>query len=121
MPVSRPPITPPWPPDLGSYNYILTLNDEEIAWEALRRDPDYRRDFARSGSGINGRHLPSGQTVWRMPSSPAADYWGLRPFGRSSTDRARGSHPLAYGSGDRGPRCRCKASLSGSAARLRAG
>jgi len=30
---------PTWPPSLDAYNYVLTLNAEEIAWEGLRRNP----------------------------------------------------------------------------------
>ena len=36
----------PWPPPDGAYDYILTLNSVELAWEFLRRNPDYQHDHA---------------------------------------------------------------------------
>src|SRR5262245_26118224 len=103
--------TPTWPPVPGAYDYILTLNDEEIAWEGLRRNPDYQRDFGVSGPHHGKvRHLPSGQSVWRIQEPcPAASRWGLHPFCRSGAADAGGSHPLAHRSRHRRARCRREA------------
>ena len=88
---------PSWPPTKAAYDYILTLNDEEIAWEGLRRNPDYQRHFRlqRVGHG-KPRRLPSGQCVWRVPKpSSGIDRWGLHSFRRSGPDCAGRSHLLA--------------------------
>lgn len=58
----------------------LDYLDEEFitqfAWECLRRNPDYRRDFAAG------------------PSAEALERWGLRFRGRPAAARRRGNHRL---------------------------
>ena len=76
---------PTWPPPPGAYDYILTLNNEELAWEALRRNLDYQRHFRLSGECTgNPRRLPSGQLLWHS-SNPCSvcRRWGLCSFRRS--------------------------------------
>lgn len=82
MATPTPPLTPTWPPAQGAYDYILTLNSEEIAWEGLRRNTDYQRHVRLRGAGHGKpRRLPSGQFVWRVPTaSSGSDRWGLRSF-----------------------------------------
>lgn len=97
MALSASPLTPTWPPPAGAYDYILTLNNEEIAWEGLRRNPEYQCHFGSSSDGPRQpRRLASGQLVWRVPEPySGSDRWGLRSFRRSGPDRAEGSHLLA--------------------------
>jgi hypothetical protein len=55
---------PTWPPAAGAYDYILTLNNEELAWEALRRNPDYQRHFRLNDIYAGKpRRLPSAVAV----------------------------------------------------------
>ena len=78
-------IRPEWPPKDGAYDYVLSLNDKELAWEFLRRNSDYQHDALRAGADkIEPRRLPTGQLLWRIPQSErAAMRWGLCPFRRS--------------------------------------
>jgi hypothetical protein len=87
-----------WPPDPGAYDYVLMLNDEEIAWEGLRRNPDYQRHYRLNAAGhAKSRRLPSGQSIWRVASLPSGRArWGLHPFCRSGAPRAGGSHPMDH-------------------------
>jgi hypothetical protein len=91
-------LTQPWPPPPGAYDYVLTLNDEEIAWEGLRRNLAYRRHYRLNSAGhAKTQRLPSGQSLWRLASLPSGcERWGLHPFCRSGANRAGGSHPLAH-------------------------
>jgi Family of unknown function (DUF6499) len=101
-----------WPPAPGAYDYVLTLNDEEIAWEGLRRNPDYQQHYRLYAAGhAKSRRLPSGQSIWRIASHPSGcERWGLHPFCRSGADRAGGSYPLAHRSGNRHAACSLQAS-----------
>jgi hypothetical protein len=89
-------LTQTWPPAPGAYDYVFTLNDEEVAWEGLRRNTDYRLHYRFSAPHHSkARRLPSGQRIWRMPEPrPGSDRWGLCSFRRSWLDRARGPDPL---------------------------
>lgn len=82
MAAAPPPLVPAWPPVPGAYTYILTLNNEEIAWEGLRRNPDYQRHFRLRGADyVEPNRLPSDQYLWRVPPvSSGSDRWGLRSF-----------------------------------------
>lgn len=64
----------PWYPT-AAYLYVLHLDDLALAWEYLRRHPDYRRDWLR-------RH--------RAPET--AQGWGLRMLEDPALD-ARDAHP----------------------------
>ena len=75
------------PPQGGSYDYLDTLNYSELAWEYLRRNPDYQRDFANLTTPIQKPDiLPSGHRVWQAPDLSAPDlsttvsHWGLWPL-----------------------------------------
>lgn len=97
MPRAASVTVPTWPPTVAAYNYILTLNEEEIAWEGLRRNPDYQRHYLLHRAAHGRPHrLPSGQSIWRVPisSSAATDRWRLRSFRRSGLGRAGSSHLL---------------------------
>lgn len=66
-----------WHPS-AAYLYVLHLDDPALAWEYLRRDPDYRRDWLR-------RH--------RHPE--VAQRWGLRLLEDPGQD-ARDAHPAWF-------------------------
>ena len=91
-------LTRTWPPPPGAYDYVLTLNDEEIAWEGLRRNAGYQRHYRLNAARhAKSRRLPSGQSVWRVASLPSGcERWGLHPFCRSGAARAGGSHPMDH-------------------------
>jgi hypothetical protein len=69
-----------WPPDPGAYDYVLTLNGEEIAWEGLRRNPGYQRQYRLNAAHhATRRRLPSGHFLWRLASLPSGcERWGGR-------------------------------------------
>ena len=64
----------PWYPT-AAYLYVLHLDDLALAWEYLRRHPDYRRDW------LHRRRQPE-----------AAHAWGLRLLEDPALD-ARDAHP----------------------------
>ncbi|MFU3884485.1 DUF2285 domain-containing protein [Pseudomonas aeruginosa] len=64
----------PWYPT-AAYLYVLHLDDLALAWEYLRRHPDYRRDW------LHRRHQPE-----------TAHTWGLRILEDPALD-ARDAHP----------------------------
>lgn len=64
----------PWYPT-AAYLYVLHLDDLALAWEYLRRHPDYRRDWLR-----------------RRRKPDAAHGWGLRMLEDPALD-ARDAHP----------------------------
>lgn len=68
------PRPPPWYPT-ASYLYVLHLDALALAWEYLRRHPDYRLDWLR-----------------RRRRSDAAQRWGLRLWEDPALD-ARDAHP----------------------------
>lgn len=65
----------PWYPT-AAYLYVLHLDPPALAWEYLRRHPDYRRDWLR-----------------RRRRSEAAQRWGLRLLENPDLD-ARDAHPV---------------------------
>ena len=79
---SLPPTAKPvWPPPDGAYDYIQTLNSTELAWEFLRRNPDYQRACAVVSGLSAPQRLPNGHLLWPAEESRAADaQWGLWPF-----------------------------------------
>lgn len=62
----------------AAYLYVLHLDGPALAWEYLRRHPDYRRDWRRR------RHRPE-----------AAHAWGLRLLEDPTLD-ARDAHPAWF-------------------------
>lgn len=59
----------------AAYLYVLHLDDLALAWEYLRRHPDYRHDW-----------------LHRRRQSGAANHWGLRMLEDPALD-ARDAHP----------------------------
>jgi len=86
-----------WPRPVGDYDYVLTLSEPELAWEFLRRNPDYRRDYHECGTPFaKPRHLPSGAWLWRRhDQETGARRWGLAIFRRSRVAGTRCSCLLA--------------------------
>ena len=66
-----------WHPN-AAYLYVLHLDGPALAWEYLRRDPDYRRDWLR-----------------RRRHPDAAQRWGLRLLEDPGLD-ARDAHPAWF-------------------------
>ncbi len=71
-----------WPPPGGFYDYVDTLNMSELAWEFLRRNPDYQHDFATLSTQIQKPEIvPSGHRLWKAPDlSATVSHWGLWPL-----------------------------------------
>ena len=69
--------TEPWYPT-AAYLYVLHLDGPQLAWEFLRRNPDYRLDWLRR------RRRPN-----------AAQGWGLRLMEDPALD-ARDAHPAWF-------------------------
>jgi len=67
----------------AAYLYVLHLDAPALAWEYLRRNPDYRRDWLR-----------------RQRRPDAAQRWGLRLLENPALD-ARDAHPAWFPDHDR--------------------
>ena len=91
MPLPRPAVDPAWPPLPGAYDYVLTLNAVELAWEFLRRNPDYRAAFATSPPVVDmPEQVATGKRIWSARQDlPLAASWGLHTFRRSGSVGAR--------------------------------
>jgi hypothetical protein len=68
----------PWHPS-AAYLYVLHLDGPTVAWEYLRRHPDYRRDWRRH----------------RRRAGAVAQRWGLHGLENPDLD-ARDAHPAWY-------------------------
>ena len=82
MPYARHYVGPPWPPDVRSYDYVLVLSGSDLAWEFLRRNPDYQRAYRISRNSLSRpRTLKSGVQLLRLGRCDRrALAWGLHPF-----------------------------------------
>jgi hypothetical protein len=60
------------------YSYVTQLHPAEIAWEFLRRNPDYHRDYPDIA-----RAMKRGGD----PAEALARHWGLRFRRRSKSSR----------------------------------
>ncbi|WP_375207679.1 transcriptional regulator domain-containing protein [Hyphococcus sp.] len=74
---------------LGDYDYVRLLTRSRMAWEYLRRNPDYIRDWRLSAPG---RPVPirlvNGATLLRLRRHfRRAQSWGLCSFRRSGCKR----------------------------------
>lgn len=61
-----------------AYDYVDALTPSQLAWEFLRRNPEYRKAFQELVSG--GRISPQDAVAF-------ARQWGLRFPGRATADR----------------------------------
>ncbi|HET6928531.1 MAG TPA: DUF6499 domain-containing protein, partial [Hyphomicrobiaceae bacterium] len=82
MPQLRHYVGPDWPLDLARYAYVLNVSDSDLAWEFLRRNFDYQRDYRLCRRGAERpRRLGSGQYLTRLRRrSPQCERWGLDPL-----------------------------------------
>ena len=96
MPYARHYVGPPWPPDVRAYDYVLMLSCSDLAWEFLRRNPDYQCAYRLSRhSPLRPRVLKSGlRLLWLGRADRRARAWGLHPFCRSGAAGAGGSAVL---------------------------
>lgn len=78
-------VGPTWPPHVGAYEYARTLLKTGWAWEFLRRNPDYQRDYRVCRAGFPSFCLHrSGIALGRLRRrSCRAEAWGLCSFRRS--------------------------------------
>jgi hypothetical protein len=81
---SNMPTTPDWR-NAAAYSYLQELNRAELAWEFLRRNPNYNRDFRTAG------RRTSDQTDF---PERLARHWGLRFPCRSGAARRQGAAGL---------------------------
>ena len=73
----------------AAYAYLSDLTPPALAWEFLRRSPEYRADYERmQGEDALG-------TVSEAASADLARRWGLRFPGRSRAPRRRDARLLA--------------------------
>lgn len=75
----------PRPPCLSDYDYVSFLSRSRVAWEYLRRNPDYRGDWRSSAPGRpEPTHLVDGTVLVRTRRRfLRAESWGLYTFRRS--------------------------------------
>jgi len=79
MPELRHYVGPAWPLNRAAYAYVLNSCPSDLAWEFLRRNPSYQRDYQLSRRGPDRPH-PIDRDRWltrlrRYP--PQCDHWGL--------------------------------------------
>ncbi|MBZ0209769.1 MAG: DUF6499 domain-containing protein [Hyphomicrobium sp.] len=82
---ARPSVGPSWPPILDQYDYVRTLPGPGWAWEFLRRNKDYQRDYRlHAGRCANLCRHRTGITLCRLRRRcRRAEAWGLCSFRRS--------------------------------------
>jgi hypothetical protein len=82
MPRPRYYVGPAWPPAINAYDYVLGLCASDLAWEFLRRNPHYQRDYRLSRRGWHQpRRLSSGHQLTRIRRQTLRSItWGLHPF-----------------------------------------
>ena len=71
-----------WHP-VAAYLYVLHLDDSALAWEYLRRNPDYRRDWQLR------RHVAQAAQGWglRLLEDPSCDARDAQPGWLADPDR----------------------------------
>src|SRR5262245_23896177 len=82
MPELRHYVGPAWPLNRAAFAYVLNLCPSDLAWEFLRRNPSYQRDYQLSRREPD-RPYRIGRERWltrlrRYP--PQCDLWGLCPL-----------------------------------------
>ena len=81
---SNMPTTPDWR-NAAAYTYLQQLNRAELAWEFLRRNPNYNRDFRAAARRTSGEADFPERLTRR---------WGLRFPCRSGVARGQGAAGL---------------------------
>lgn len=90
-------VGPPWPPCRGLYDYTLSLCLSDLAWEYMRRNTDYQRDYQIHCQGCT-RPCPlrCGLSVQQLHKrSVRACAWHLHSFRRPVVASTRGTPLLA--------------------------
>jgi hypothetical protein len=79
-----------WPPPLAAYGYTKHLTRSRWAWEFLRRNEDYRRDWRLSAPGRpRPIILTTATRLYRLRRRyRQAEQWRLCTFRRSGPRRA---------------------------------
>ncbi|WP_425500314.1 transcriptional regulator domain-containing protein [Parvibaculum indicum] len=82
---------------LGDYDYVRLLTRSRVAWEYLRRNPDFGRDWRCSPPGRPiAIRLRNDVTLIRMRRRfLCAEAWGLYTFRRSARKCPQGRGLLA--------------------------
>jgi hypothetical protein len=82
MPGLRHYVGPSRPLERAAYAYVLNLCPSDLAWEFLRRNPEYQRDYQLSRRGADRpRRIGSGGTLIRLRRCPPRCHrWGLCPL-----------------------------------------
>jgi hypothetical protein len=82
MPGLRHYVGPPWPLNRAAYAYVLNLCSTDLAWEFLRRNPSYQRDYHLTRRGPDRPHrIAQGHLLVRLRRyPPQCDRWGLCPL-----------------------------------------
>lgn len=68
--------------DISDYDFVAHLHKADLAWEYLRRNPAYRRDWRLSAPGRCGPvQLTDGTRLYRPRRRfRSAEEWGLISF-----------------------------------------
>src|SRR5262245_30149403 len=82
MPEIRHYVGPDWPLQRAAYAYVLTLCPSDLAWEFLRRNPTYQRDYQLSRRGPDHPcSIGRGRWLTRLRRYPPQyERWGLCPL-----------------------------------------
>src|SRR5262245_30561602 len=116
MPKLRHYVGPAWPLNRAAYAYVLNLCPSDLAWEFLRRNPCYQRDYQLSRRGPD-RPYHMGRDRWltrlrRNP--PQCDRWGLCPLADPKWPAPRA--PLCWTSAASAPLLEARAERASAAA-----
>ena len=85
----------PGPSDVPAYDYTRSLTRRGWAWEFLRRNPAYCRDWSRSRAAATVERFGSiGAVVKLSIESPELANWGLLFRRRTEQQRDNGKHLL---------------------------
>src|SRR5262245_1743835 len=82
MPELRHYVGPDWPLHRAAYAYVLNLCPSDLAWEFLRRNPAYQRDYQLSRRGPDHPcSIGRGRWLTRLRRCPPQyERWGLCPL-----------------------------------------
>ena len=83
MPRLRHYVGPDWPFELAGYAYLLNLCRSDLAWEYLRRNPEYQRNYRLFPARCRAAATPRQWPISDAAAAPltAVRALGPRPFG----------------------------------------
>jgi hypothetical protein len=75
-------VGPPWPLNRAAYAYVLNLCPSDLAWEFLRRNPCYQRDYHLTRRGPDRAYrIGGGRSLIHLRRyPPQCVAWGLCPL-----------------------------------------